>query len=250
MERWTIYLVLTLVSLTILNRQMQSSEAFPSMKSVFEYVHSFGLFGKVVTTLSIAIATILCLSFGVAEIAVSALFPPYESVIMIFLGRISGALASFWLTTRFPAFRNKVRDWMVSLQYLRSMQILLREQPYKYLLLIRFSNMPAPLKNYGAAMLGVAARCFVISTLIEISIMSCMKVFIGKQVQTMVDSYQSQGNLGMDLPSYLVSALGIGSLVYLSYKVYSTVEAAGRQAAEEERTQQNAQSQAVKEKKE
>lgn len=238
MERWTVYLILTLVFLTILNKQLQTNEFFTLIKQVYSSIQGLGLLGKMIASLSIGIATILTLSFGIPEIAVSTLFHPCESVCMIFAGRFMAALVSFWITKRFPYLSRKIKEWVVSDQYLMSIESLIKREPYKYLLLIRFSNLPAPFKNYGSGMLGVKTKCYVICSLIEISIMSVVKVFIGRQVHTALDNYQSRGTWTIDGPSVAMSAIGIAMLLYLFYKVYTTVEAA-KQEAQQRRQKAN-----------
>ena len=224
MERWVIYLIIVVFALTMLNKQLQTNEFFTYITSVYEYILSFGIIGKVLTTLSIAIATVLSISFGIAEIAVSALFPVYESITMIFLGRIAGALVSYWLITKFPYLRSRAQQWLMTNPYIESMGNLIKESQYKYVLLLRLSNLPAPLKNYGLAIIGVAQKCYTICSMIEVAWMSLVKVFIGRQVHSAIGSYQAQGTLSIDGPGMAISAGGILILLYLSYKIYSDVE--------------------------
>lgn len=231
MERWVIYLIICLVFLSILNRQLNSNEFFNMTRTAYEYIKSFGLIGKVATTVSIGIATALALSFGIAEIAISALFPVYESITMIFLGRILGALASYWLVMKFNYIRQKAKHWLMSNQYLESIESLIKKSPYKYVMLIRFSNLPAPVKNYGLAILEVGQKCYLLGTAIEIGVMSLVKVFVGRQVYQALNSYHNQGTLSIDWPSMAMSGVGISVLAYLSYKVYSDVKTAEAEKA-------------------
>jgi len=88
-----------------------------------------------------------------------------QALAVCIAGKILGALGCFLLSQRAKPL---VERLMRRHRRLRALERTVHAHPLKATLLVRFSLLPAPIKNYGWGSLGVDFRVFLVATVLEV----------------------------------------------------------------------------------
>ena len=88
-----------------------------------------------------------------------------QALAVCIAGKILGALGCFVLSQRAKPL---VERLMRRHRRLRALERTVHAHPLKATLLVRFSLLPAPIKNYGWGSLGVDFRVFLLATVLEV----------------------------------------------------------------------------------
>ena len=88
-----------------------------------------------------------------------------QALAVCIAGKILGALGCFLLSQQAKPL---VERLMRRHRRLRALERTVHAHPLKATLLVRFSLLPAPIKNYGWGSLGVDFRVFLVATVLEV----------------------------------------------------------------------------------
>uniref|UniRef100_A0A0G4FAP5 VTT domain-containing protein n=1 Tax=Chromera velia CCMP2878 TaxID=1169474 RepID=A0A0G4FAP5_9ALVE len=119
--------------------------------------------GFLVAFLVIAVAFPACLPTGMFEVIIS-FFMGWWVLIPAFAGRLAGAIAAFYLGR--SCCRRRAGKLLSEFRRLRMFSIVVKEAPYRYLLMLQFTFLPRAVKTYGAAAFDVTCLPFVTSIMI------------------------------------------------------------------------------------
>lgn len=111
------------------------------------------------------------------ELLLGYLFGLGGGFVLVYIGKVCGCLASFWLgrTVLFECTQRQLRRHRLLL----AADVAVQKEPLRICLLARAAYIPIALKNYGFAVLSVPARPFVVALLLVESYNSFELVFLG-----------------------------------------------------------------------
>ena len=75
----------------------------------------------------------------------------------------------------------------MSSQYLKGLQEVVKREPFKYGLLLRFASIPVVLRNYGLAVLPINFSTYMMVTFIQCSITSPFQAFTASHFQSFME---------------------------------------------------------------
>uniref|UniRef100_A0A0G4H1L3 VTT domain-containing protein n=1 Tax=Chromera velia CCMP2878 TaxID=1169474 RepID=A0A0G4H1L3_9ALVE len=119
--------------------------------------------GFIVAFVLIAIAFPACLPTGMFEFIMS-FFMGWWCLIPAFAGRLAGSTAAFYLGR--SCCRRRAGRLLSEFRRLKLFSIVVKEAPYRYLLMLQFTFLPRAVKTYGAAALDVTCPPFVTAIMI------------------------------------------------------------------------------------
>ena len=84
---------------------------------------------------------------------VGIIYPLHLAILVLIGSKLLGATFSFYIANN--VISDATRKSYLQAKYLKGLHELVRREPFKYGLLIRFSSIPMILRNYGLAVLPI-----------------------------------------------------------------------------------------------
>jgi len=131
-----------------------------------ELAENAGPWGVVATILALAVWVLVpFMPINLFEVVIGYIFPLWTAVLVCVVGKTLGAVGCFALAQQAkPLVARLVRTH----SRLRGLERTVRAHPAKATMLVRFSLLPAAVKNYGSGSLGVDFRVFLAAALAEV----------------------------------------------------------------------------------
>ena len=111
-----------------------------------------------------AIATALAIPIQFLDLALGMIYPFHEALILILFSKMLGGALTFYAANFLISHETK-REYMNS-PYIKGLSELIKLEPLKYGMLLRFSGIPIVLRNYGLAVLPISFLHYMICLLI------------------------------------------------------------------------------------
>ena len=107
-----------------------------------------------VYTITSSIIMALAIPIQVIDIIVGIIFPLKEAILVLMGSKMLGAIFTYYIAKYLLSEQSK--NTYASSSYLKGLHDLVRKEPFKYGLLIRFSSfIPIVIRNYGLAILPI-----------------------------------------------------------------------------------------------
>ena len=116
---------------------------------------------------------------------VGIIYPLKEAVLILIGSKVLGATFSFFIANYFLS--DESRKAYLSSKYLRGLHELVRREPLKYGLLLRFSSIPIIVRNYGLAVLPINYLTFIACVFIQSAVTSPFQAYAGSQFTSFLD---------------------------------------------------------------
>lgn len=143
-----------------------------------------GTWGIVAVVLALSLWVLIMMPISIFEVLVGHVFPLRTALAVCIVGKTIGACACFAIAQHAKPF---VERLMRRHRRLRALSRLVQAHPLKATLLVRFSTLPAPIKNYGWSSLGVDFKVFFVATLAEAPMYALPPVLLGAQLNDLAD---------------------------------------------------------------
>jgi len=168
-----------------------------------------GTWGILAVVLALSLWVLIMMPISIFEVLVGHVFPLKTALAVCIVGKTIGACACFAVAGYAKPF---VERLMRRHRRLRALSRLVQAHPLKATLLVRFSTLPAPIKNYGWSSLGVSFRVFFVATLAEAPMYALPPVLLGGQLNDLADL--AAGKQRIPLNKWQL-ALGLSMLLLL-----------------------------------
>ncbi len=104
------------------------------------------------------------------DMVVGIIYPLREAILVLIGSKLLGATLSFYIANNL--FSEETRRGYTQSKYLKGLQELVRKEPFKYGLLIRFSSIPIIIRNYGLAVLPIRYLTYIACVFLQSSVSS------------------------------------------------------------------------------
>lgn len=101
---------------------------------------------------------------------VGIIYPIKAAVLVLIGSKLLGASMSYYVANR--VLSEESRKSYTSSKYLKGLHELVRKEPLKYGLLIRFSSIPIIIRNYGLAVLPINYATYIACVFLQSSVSS------------------------------------------------------------------------------
>ncbi len=206
-RRWPLLLVgLVLVGVALWTMKAHIGEAVLWLAGLAE---NAGAWGIAATVLVLAVWVMLLMPISVFEVLIGHVFPLKTAMAIAITGKTLGAIGCFVVSQQAKPF---VERLMRRHRRLRALERTVHAHPLKATLLVRFSMLPAPVKNYGWGSLGVDFWIFLTATLLEAPMYALPPVLLGAQLSDLADVAAGRQRIR---PHPFQLGLGVAMLVLL-----------------------------------
>jgi uncharacterized membrane protein YdjX (TVP38/TMEM64 family) len=124
----------------------------------------------IVYTILSAILMTLAIPLQFIDMVVGIIYPIKYAVLVLIGSKVLGASMSYYVANNFLS--EESRKSYTSSKYLRGLHELVRKEPLKYGLLIRFSSIPIIIRNYGLAVLPINYAQYIACVFLQSSVTS------------------------------------------------------------------------------
>ena len=92
-------------------------------------------------------------------------YPFHEALLLILFSKMLGGAMTYYAANNLISYETK-RSYLDS-TYIKGLSELVKQEPLKYGMLLRFSGIPIVLRNYGLAVLPISLKNYLICLLIQ-----------------------------------------------------------------------------------
>ena len=117
-----------------------------------------------------AVITALAIPLQFIDLMVGIIYPVKEATLILIGSKLLGAFLTFWVANHLISDEQR-RNYSGS-KYIRGLSELVKKEPLKYGLLIRFASIPIVIRNYGLAVLPINLTKYMACVFIQASITS------------------------------------------------------------------------------
>lgn len=224
-------------------------------------MRDFGLTGMVVYAVSSALFTALAIPLQFLDLCLGIVYPVHEAALILIISKMLGAAMTFYAANYL--IKEETKKSYMSSKYLKGLQEVVRREPFKYGLLLRFASIPVVIRNYGLAVLPINFSTFMMVTFIQCSITSPFQAFTASHFQSFMEftsqnqsedallntpRFDDEGNMIIDQQppitaqkasklsggSLGIMVLGIVASLYVAHKIKKTVDELNSKAEAEE----------------
>ena len=122
---------------------------------------------------------------------VGIIYPMQEAIVVLIGSKLLGATFSYYVANYL--FSEETRRGYIQYKYLKGLQELVRREPFKYGLLIRFSSIPIIIRNYGLAVLPIKYITYIACVFLQSSVSSPFQAYAGSQFTSFMEFASTQG---------------------------------------------------------
>mmetsp|Transcript_4002 Transcript_4002/g.3915 ORF Transcript_4002/g.3915 Transcript_4002/m.3915 type:complete len:125 (+) Transcript_4002:91-465(+) len=119
-----------------------------------------GLLGIILYITISGSITALAIPFQFIDMSVGMIYSVKEATLILISAKMLGASLSFYIANFF--LNSKSKESFMSNKYLKGLQELVRKEPLKYGVLVRFATIPLIVRNYGLALLPINYSKFIL----------------------------------------------------------------------------------------
>lgn len=177
-----IYVVVTFIA----TASLQSNPVFQqALDDAIKYVQDLGALGMVCYMVVSAILMTLAIPLQFIDMVVGIIYPLKYAVLVLICSKMLGAAMSFYAANNILSEDSR-RSYTQS-SYLKGLQELVRKEPLKYGLLIRFSSIPIIIRNYGLAVLPINFSQYMACVFLQSSVSSPFQALAGSQFTSFME---------------------------------------------------------------
>ena len=121
---------------------------------------------------------------------VGAIYPLKEAILVLIGSKLLGATFSYYIANYLLS--EETRKSYTQHKYLRGLQELVRKEPLKYGLLLRFSSIPIILRNYGLAVLPIKYATYIACVFLQSSVSSPFQAYAGSHFSNFMELLNPQ----------------------------------------------------------
>lgn len=144
----------------------------------------------VLYTVTSALLMTFAIPLQFIDMIVGIIYPLREAVLVLIGSKLLGAALSFYLANNIVG--EETRQSYTSSKYLKGLHELVRREPLKYGLLIRFSSIPIILRNYGLAVLPIRFPTYIACVFLQSAVSSPFQAYAGSQFTSFLDFVAQQ----------------------------------------------------------
>ena len=145
-----IYVLVTFIATVAIQTNPKFAE---SVDNLVKVAQDMGVIGMILYTLISALLMTFAIPLQFIDMIVGIVYPLKAAVLILIASKVLGASFSFYIANHFLS--EESRKSYTSSKYLRGLHELVRKEPLKYGLLLRFSSIPIIIRNYGLAVLPI-----------------------------------------------------------------------------------------------
>jgi uncharacterized membrane protein YdjX (TVP38/TMEM64 family) len=119
------------------------------------------------------------------DMIVGIIYPLREAILVLIGSKLLGATFSFYVANYI--FSEETRRGYIQSKYLKGLHELVRREPFKYGLLIRFSSIPIIIRNYGLAVLPIKYLTYIACVFLQSSVSSPFQAYAGSQFTSFME---------------------------------------------------------------
>lgn len=138
-----------------------------------------------VYTMTSAVLMTFAIPLQFIDMVVGIIYPLKEAVLVLIGSKLLGAAMSYYIANHLLSEETR-RSYTAS-KYLKGLHELVRKEPLKYGLLLRFSSIPIIIRNYGLAVLPISFIKYMAVTFIQSSVSSPFQAYAGSQFTSFMD---------------------------------------------------------------
>ncbi|CAM9142702.1 unnamed protein product [Scytosiphon promiscuus] len=169
--------------------------------------------------LAFSVLVMALFPLGVIDLAAGFFFGVWVGFPVALTTKTSGSVLCFILS-RYTCSDYLRRTMVEHYDWLAALGLMMRERQFRTMALLRFSVLPAALKNYGCGSLAVSLRMFAGVTALALSLESILLVPIGAQI----DSLEKMMSRGHTPQEKVAVVLGVALLLALVLTIRRTVQ--------------------------
>ncbi|CDW86576.1 UNKNOWN [Stylonychia lemnae] len=176
--------------------QLQNNPSF--IKFIDEYVtllRDYGIVGMLAYAFMSATFTVLAIPLQFLDLVLGIVYTVQEATLILIISKMMGAGMTFYAANYLISEQTR-QSYMTS-KYLKGLQELVRREPLKYGLLLRFASIPIIVRNYGLALLPINFSTYMTVTFIQSAVTSPFQAFTASQFSSFMD-FVNQNNVPID----------------------------------------------------
>lgn len=116
---------------------------------------------------------------------VGIIYPLREAILVLIGSKLLGATFSYFVANNF--FSEETRRGYLQSKYLKGLYELVKKEPFKYGLLIRFSSIPIIIRNYGLAVFPIRYLTYISCVFLQSSVSSPFQAYAGSQFTSFME---------------------------------------------------------------
>ncbi len=132
----------------------------------------------------------LAIPLQVVDLIVGIIYPLKEAVLVLVGSKVLGATFSFYIANYLLSEESK-KVYSTS-KYLKGLHDLVKKEPLKYGMLIRFSSIPIIVRNYGLAVLPIKYPTYILCVFLQSSVTSPFQAYTGSHFHSFMEFANSQ----------------------------------------------------------
>lgn len=145
----------------------------------------------IVYTLTSALLMTFAIPLQFIDIVVGIIYPLKEAVLVLVVSKMLGASFSYFIANYLLSEESRLS--YTSSGYLKGVHELIRKEPFKYALLIRFSSIiPLIIRNYGLALLPIKFMTYISCVFIQSAVSSPFQAYTGSQFTNLMEYVSSE----------------------------------------------------------
>ena len=139
----------------------------------------------IVYTFASALVTAFAIPLQFIDLCLGLVYPFQEAVLILIMSKVIGAAMSFAIANYFLD-EEKKRNYVNS-KYFRGLYALVKAEPFKYGLLLRFGGLPTIIRNYGLAVLPLNFSTYVLIAFLQSCVSSTMQAYTAGQFHSFME---------------------------------------------------------------
>eukprot|EP00347_Sterkiella_histriomuscorum_P013844 403363149 len=175
-----------LVVIMIATHQLQNNpKCITLIDDGINFMRDYGIVGMIIYACFSALLTALAIPLQFLDLTLGIVYTVQEATLILILSKMLGAAMTYYGANYIIGEETK-KGYMSS-KYIQGLQELVRREPFKYGLLLRFASIPIIIRNYGLALLPINFSTYMIVTFIQSSLTSPFQAFTASQFHSFVD---------------------------------------------------------------
>lgn len=144
-----------------------------------------GPVGMVIYMLTSAVIMALAIPLQFIDLILGILYPVETAFLLLVGSKALGATFSYLIANNILSKESK--EEYKQNKYFRGVHDLIKVEPLKYGLLIRFASIPIILRNYGLALMPINYTNYILCVILQSLVTSPLQAYAGSQFPSIID---------------------------------------------------------------
>lgn len=105
------------------------------------------------------------------------MFTLKEAILILIGAKLLGAAFTYYIANNLLSSESR-QSYMTN-QYMRGLHDLIKKEPLKYGLLLRFASIPIVVRNYGLAVMPINFQKYILCVFLQSSVTSPFQAYVG-----------------------------------------------------------------------